>query len=723
MQVSGLPPHLVNTKFPIPLPLTYPDSHRVVADPHQFEAIAELRRIFKEPFKNLEAAIHVLAFDAGVSLLNQKEVFPLPVFQGNRMSGYRYSYKARMIGELRIGFSRAGHIVIQSCFTEDPLTWSTSHYFKSGHSAFSSPINPLDLEEIPKKIFEPRCPILNFFYELADREYSKMESGQADTVLLNLIQKTLRNLEKRENMELSFSRGIRDPSLTRLNQALLNLELDPVLNFSERKQGIHRLKMERSRTIRTKCRVHGVSPLPHRVIMTLVDLRSLFKRALSHPWDNLGGVMSLLFLEPLKAFFKMVKSNLGYSIALAVYSPFTFFFITQPMNPHAMRAVGAVRTAAIEMTDSLKSRLGVAQGPIQSPDHPEEHTSNAKSYASTPPKTSGILLSSDIPEVDQQKWDERMSHFKAMQIAYESNLEIAPRLGRLEQVETQLNWPILLESAWMETSRYLAFANFLLSQSKDYPPAFIQWIHQELKLLDQVQLYLWDRNIRFILDHPFIVMDESQEQPSLDLYARRNFAILREMTRTLLKRHPTLLLPQGYDRILELSRKFDLEYHSGSGILDRLKKNSSVFSLQSPLETVPFRSNHKRTWEVLYLQQNHAQEAANSGLQLYVWSVRTLITLLQTWYSNKREELSILSLAFKSGGDRTTLSKNSELRSLEFQSESILHQIGLEFASVRKELNEDLKKDIEASQRKTLIDGMMASIAERDRLIQNKGEI
>jgi hypothetical protein len=392
------------------------------------------------------------------------------------------------------------------------------------------------------------------------------------------------------------------------------------------------------------------------------------------------------------------------------------------MNPHAMRAVGAVRTTAIGMMDSLMNGVGRAPKPIQISDHTDSGAGSAQSYASIPAKVSGILLSSDIPEVDQQAWDERMSHFKAMEIDYESNLEIAPRLGRLEHVETQLNWPLLLEGAWMETTRYSDFANFILAHAKEYHPNLIHWIQRELDRTDQVQLYLWDRNIRFILDHPYLVMDESQEQPHPDLYSRRNFVILREMTRTLLKRHPHLVLPRGYDRMMDLSRKFELDYRPGTGVLDRLKKNSSIFAQSSPFEPTPFRSDHTRQWEVLYLQQNHAQEASNSGLQLYVWSVRTMITLLQTWYANKREDLSILSLAFRTGQNPSSLSQNQEFKTLEFQNEAILHQIGLEFTSVRKELNEALKKDIEASQRKTLIDGMLTSLQERTVLLNSKGE-
>ena len=48
-----------------------------------------------------------------------------------------------------------------------------------------------------------------------------------------------------------------------------------------------------------------------------------------------------------------------------------------------------------------------------------------------------------------------MSNFKNMQIGYESNMEFAARMGRLEQMELQLNFSMIVDSTWEETERYL----------------------------------------------------------------------------------------------------------------------------------------------------------------------------------------------------------------------------------------------------------------------------
>ena len=311
-----------------------------------------------------------------------------------------------------------------------------------------------------------------------------------------------------------------------------------------------------------------------------------------------------------------------------------------------------------------------------------------------------------------------MSNFKAMQIAYEGNLEIAPRIGRLEQMETQLNWPLIVESTWLETERYLSFAKFLLTNEKDYSKDFIGFVKNEKSRAEQVQLYLWDRNIRFILDHPFTLMDESKEQTELDHYVGRSFILLKEMTQALTSRYQGLSLPAGYERIMNLAQAYEREYHAGGSILERLKKNSKLFAQSDPKSTTELRTYMKRQWEVLYLLQNHAQEAANSGLQMYNWSIRNTVHLLQSIYSTKREELSLIALHFKKGLPVSKISQNLEFKTIDSQYEALFHMMVLEFTSIRKELSENLKNDIEANQRKTMIQGLESFFEERDSLLK-----
>lgn len=55
---------------------------------------------------------------------------------------------------------------------------------------------------------------------------------------------------------------------------------------------------------------------------------------------------------------------------------------------------------------------------------------------------------------------------------------------------------------------------------------------------------------------------------------------------------------------------------------------------------------------------------------------------------------------------------------MDSQYEALFHMMVLEFTSIRKELAEHLKNDIEASQRKRLIEGLESFFAERDSLLK-----
>ncbi|NDG84398.1 MAG: hypothetical protein EBX52_05080 [Proteobacteria bacterium] len=610
--------------------------------------------------------------------------------------------------------------MLQTSGVGGPPPRSAHFYSKAGKKTFTGNPDLHPLLDFPKRDYEPRCPVLNLVYTLGELEYSKTADGKPDTVLLHLLERVLRNLPPARRARLSFTSGDKDPYLERIRKNLLLIGMDPVLTFQERRKQSRLLREERTRMLGTKCRLHGRSLFLRKISVRLGDVPGFLACVRKRPRDHLASFLGASLVSPVKSFFGMVRGNLGYSIALAIYSPFTFFFITQPMNPHAMRAVGAVRSAIVEWSDGIRNRWLAETPTVRTP------LGLRSGAPPLRPKTAGILLSSDVPEVEKQTWEERMGRFKAMQIAYEGDLEIAPRMGRLEQIETQLNWPLILEGTWMESVRYSAFLSFLLSNRSQYKTVFLQFVEAELKRVDQVQLYLWDREIRFFLDHPFILMDETREQVASLVYAGRGFLQLRDMTRTLLQRHPELPLPEGYERIMNQARRYELasiagEQHGPGGIVDRLRSRSAIFARQDRWSTHALRSDLRRHWEVLYLLQNRTQEASNTGLQMYVWSTRTMISLLQTLYGAKREELSLLSLSFKNGAKPQKISENDEWRRIDSQYEAILHQMTLEFVSIRRELGEELAGDIEAIQRKTILEGVESFLNEREAILHAPG--
>jgi hypothetical protein len=98
--------------------------------------------------------------------------------------------------------------------------------------------------------------------------------------------------------------------------------------------------------------------------------------------------------------------------------------------------------------------------------------------------------------------------------------------------------------------------------------------------------------------------------------------------------------------------------------------------------------------------------------------VRNAVWILQSLFSAKREELSILALSMKPGAPISKIANNQNLKHIDSQYEALFHMMVLEYSSIRQELGEQLKNDIEAVQRKTLIDGVENFLKERDTLLK-----
>jgi hypothetical protein len=676
---------------------------------------AELATFLGSPSKTLQDFIAKIALNGGVSSLSHP-VQALPVFRVNHTSGFNYSYNHQMAAYLRFGVTTSGYFVAQSLILDTASAWISHYYQADGTYAFSEGPISHTFSGNSETRMESNCPILNHLYTILTDEYEAMKEGKnANSRRVHTLERTLQRLGKTRANELSITRGIRDEAATVLNLKMMETDLDPVYTWKERHQIIRNLKIERNSILKTKLRAHRKNGFVLGMSLFLDDLKSASVRLVRRPLNNFAGIIDRLCLDPVRWFFKVVRSNMGYSVALAIYSPFTYFFITQPMNPHATFAVGKVRTAYIETVSSVEKLFGIED------DNPVITVSNqtiAPLVGAVPTSSTGMLLTTDVPEVDQQSWEDRMSNFKNMQNSYESNMESAPRLGRLEQMETQLNWPLMIESTWIETERYLSLLSFYESNAKDYVSSFNQFVKAEKARAEQIQLYLWDRNIRFVLDHPFTMMDESKDQTQLDHYVGRAFIQLRDMTKSLANRYKGLKMPQGYQAIQELATRFEADYKVNGSILERLKNNSKLFNQKDKLETAELRQYMKRQWEILYLLQNRAQEGAFHALQMQVWSVRNTVWVLQSLYSAKREELSILSLSMKPGAVIGKVVNNPNLKHIDSQYEALFHMMVLEFASIRKELGEQLKNDIEAIQRKTLIDSVENFLKDRDTLLK-----
>lgn len=698
------------------------------------DSINELTSMLTKPQAHLADFFSLMAFDGGVDHLTHP-VSALPVFRTHRTSGFNYAIEAKMLAYVRFGVTTSRFLVVQALILDGASAWTSHYYSQDGAYAFSEGPITHSFEEHTEILMESECPFLNHLYNIVAAEYAKTSEGKANTRLIHTIERTFRKLQKTRGNELSVSKGIHDPAVEALSTRLMGIELDPVYTWKERRTLFSVAKGERANIIHTKKRVHKKSFFSYLLPLMACDSKSALQRFAKRPYSNIFGIVETLCLDPIRWFISVVRGNMGYSVALAIYSPFTFFFITQPMNPHAMWAVGKVRNAYIATSDTLKNTFetptggkisttavlttGAVAGTVASGTVALANQNSGKNYSEMKPAFGNFLLSSDAPDVNTQTWDDRMSNFKAMQISYEENMEVAPRIGRLEQMETQLNWPLIIESTWMQTERYLDFLSFVEFNAKDYKPEFIAFVRAEKARTDQVQLYLWDRNVRFILDHPFTMMDQSGEQTQMDYYVGRSFIMLRDMTNNLAIKHKGLPMPAGYDSVMKLAQKFDGEYKAGGSVLDRLKNNSKLFAQKDATSTAELRSYMKRQWEILYLLQNHAQEASNFGLQVYIWSVRNAVYVLQSLYANKRDDVSLLAMNFRKDSVANKLSNNANFKHMDSQYEALYHMMMLEYTSVRKEMGESLKRDIESVQRKEIIGGVESFLKERDALLQS----
>ena len=326
-----------------------------------------------------------------------------------------------------------------------------------------------------------------------------------------------------------------------------------------------------------------------------------------------------------------------------------------------------------------------------------------------------MLLTTDIPKVDRQLWNDRMSNFKQMQIAYEENIEYASRMGRLEQLETQYNFPMQVESTWEELERYNGLIFRMREENPNLSPKMKQYLSNEINRTQQLELYLWDRMGRFVLDQIYVMLDQDNEQKRSDYYVGRSFVFMQEMTNMLSWRYKNFKKPEGYERIEKLANFYAKNRKEFGSVTKNLTANSDLYKQKDVLNTKEFRSYMKRQWEILYLQNSKAEEASNNGLNMYIWSVRNTVWVLQSLYSAKREELGLLIKRDISGqmfspGDLLSRSKISMMY------ETHIHNLTLEYVGIREEIMKRLGKDIESTQRMMILENLKEFLSDREKL-------
>lgn len=652
------------------------------------------------------------------------------------------------------------------------------HFDQKGVFTFTSNTKSLEPLYVDTLEMDVTCPILNHLYNFLSLEYKKASEGKAwVSGQVHTVETYLRQLYKSKILRLSVRAGAEDPAIQNIYNKILKAEMDPVLTWEERQLVFEGYRESLDKIVSTKIRAHKLAKSSMKLSLLRKDISNFGDRFLARPLNNAKGLLYRYTMGKVLWFFRTVKNNLGYSIALAVYGPFTYYFITMPMNPHAMQAVGRVRTAyldvkteASQLFNKVLSAGGIsATAPAQislpapvtaaasnevvdtvSTQNAAPATNSAISTAPNidpnvlanviydssitvgpvqevavdlgdgqkekfKPTLLNMLLTTDIPKVDRQTWNERMSNFKQLQIAYEENIEYASRMGRLEQLETQYNFPMQVESTWEELERYNNMIFRLREENPNLSAKMKQYLTNEVNRTQQLELYLWDRMGRFVLDQIYVMLDQDNEQKRNDYYVGRSFVFMQEMTNILSWRYKNFKKPEGYERIEKLANFYAKNRKELGSVMNNLKANSDLYKQKDVLNTKEFRAHMKRQWEILFLQNSKAEEASNMGLNMYIWSVRNTAWVLQSLYSAKREELGILIKRDVTGnmlspGDQLSRSKIS------LQYETLIHNLTLEYVGIREEIMNRLGKDIESTQRMMVLENLKEFVSDREKL-------
>jgi len=685
-------------------------------------------------------------------------------------SGYHYR-EGELEASLEFGilFGGSGY-VIRRHLKNGVEEWERfDHFDKNGNFTFTSPQAALDPLYVDTMDMDMTCPILNHLYNFLSLEYNKASEGKSwSTEQVHVIEKFLRHLYKSNIIRLAIRNGVKDPAIAYIYNKILKAEMDPVLTWEERQLVFAAYKESLDKVLATKIRAHKLSKVNFNFKLLRQNAANFTKRVAARPVSNAKGLLFRYTIGKVLWFVNTVKDNLGYSVALAVYGPFTYYFITMPMNPHAMQAVGRVRGAYLdakaqitEIVDQTSSSNVTAPAPVSLPEQvvvvedtvstknaaPETHS--AASAPVVDPKVMAniiyvsestlgpvqeiavdlgegvkekfkptflnMLLTTEIPKVDRQTWNERMSNFKQMQIAYEENIEYASRMGRLEQLETQYNFPMQVESTWEELERYNNMIFRMREENPNLSPKMKQYLTNEINRTQQLELYLWDRMGRFVLDQIYVMLDQDNEQKRNDYYVGRSFVFMQEMTNILSWRYKNFKKPEGYERIEKLANFYAKNRKEFGTVMKNLTANSDLYKQKDLLSTKEFRGYMKRQWEILYLQNSKAEEASNNGLNMYIWSVRNTAWVLQSLYSAKREELGLLIKRDISGqmfspGDLLNRSKISMMY------ETHVHNLTLEYVGIREEIMNRLGKDIESTQRMMVLTNLKEFLSDREKL-------
>ncbi len=447
------------------------------------------------------------------------------------------------------------------------------------------------------------------------------------------------------------------------------------------------------------------------------DLQLSGHKFILRPGNNVGGLIRLCTLDVMIWFFNTVRNNIGYSIALAIYGPFTFYFITQPLNPKAMWAVGEVRQSYLSIMENFKRGWNQVHTPNSI------NTGAAAATYNVPQINTALPQPLSAPDTNAPftfaSWQDRMSNFKGLQIALEENMVFAARMGRIEQIESQLLFPLTARGAWTESTLYLnAIASLRKNANATQHDSLNLFLDHEFERTKHAQLYILSKLKRFLGDHYYIVLDAANDHAYRNRYMGDALFLFLEMTQDMESGLSDDQKSTDTQGLLLLAQKFapmqrkNRSAHS-EDILTRISTEAPALANPEKLDDWAYRAPLLRQWEILFLLQNRAQEASNYGRMAYTESVRTTLFALQTFTAAKRYEIETLF------SENAKAHYHQRTRLSESLLENAYHLMFADLASLAPELHTRLPNDSEYEQRLVLISELRDTLRERDALISS----
>jgi hypothetical protein len=672
--------------------------------------------------KKLKDVLNDFILEQGKSKISKDVTVKNVVFEDG-MSGYVYKREGMIFGSQLFATLADGGFVVKRYYAYlTPSAVSYDFYNEAGDWVEQTETLNKELQTMSFLDMENANPVVNHIYNFLAHEYELATSGHSHSKALSFIKKYIVEVDKSNKKLLAYHQKAKDPAILNCLAKRLELESNYDLTWEESAIVEKKITTELKKIISTKKRTHNLSSNEYAIPAFIVRSQNKMAKYKANPWFHFKGLLYKYTIGVLKGFGKTVTSNLGFSIAFAIYSPFTFYFITQPINPQAMWAVGKVRGISLAISETVDKVM-----PNSSATKVVEEVSLAPIVAGAAAvAVSGAQkvdlpakfpLSLDTKKYIDQDWFDRMNDFKSMQINYETSMQASERFGRNEQMETQFNFPLLVEALWYDLERYDHELQDLKENNTANLPELNTFIDNELRRTQDLQLYVWDKMYRFLSDYLYIMQDDATEQTQKSYYTGHAFIFFNKITPAILEKVKTNPSKLHLESLEKLAKKFKDQRIQGADILDRLNKNSKLFQQKNIYDGNELRSYMKRHWEVIYLQQNKAQESAHFGVQIYMASLKNALWTIQTITSNKRAELvQYKDLLLKGWGTKDSSVKFVPITGLEELFEHMLHFLTFDYVSVKNEVS-SLEKDPESTQRRMVIEGVRSFIKDRKKMM------